>query len=45
VGRRTARSRPLTASPGDQPDQFIVANANVLARFRRAGEHDRARCP
>jgi hypothetical protein len=31
--------------PGDQPDQFIVANAPALARFRAAAEHDQPRCP
>lgn len=30
---------------GDQPDQFIVANAAILARFRRAAELDQPRCP
>ncbi|MFL5818534.1 MAG: hypothetical protein ACJ76L_13155 [Conexibacter sp.] len=30
---------------GDQPDQFIVANAAILARFRRVAELDQPRCP
>lgn len=30
---------------GDQPDQFIVANAPVLARFRAAAGRDQPRCP
>jgi hypothetical protein len=30
---------------GAQPDQFIVENAEVLARFRRAAERDQPRCP
>ncbi len=30
---------------GDQPDQFIVANAAILARFRRTAERDQPRCP
>lgn len=30
---------------GDQPDQFIVANAAILVRFRRAAERDQPRCP
>jgi hypothetical protein len=29
---------------GDQPDQFIVENAPILVRFRRAAERDRPRC-
>lgn len=30
---------------GDQPDQFIIANAPRLARFRVAAERDAQRCP
>ncbi|HEU4702093.1 MAG TPA: hypothetical protein VFS37_06375 [Conexibacter sp.] len=30
---------------GDQPDQFIVEHAAVLARFRMAVERDQPRCP
>jgi len=30
---------------GDQPDQFIVTNAAILARFRLVAERDQPRCP
>lgn len=30
---------------GDQPDQFILAHASGLARFRAAADADQPRCP
>ncbi len=30
---------------GDQPDQFILAHAPALGRFRAAAERDQPRCP
>lgn len=34
--------RPIA---GDQPDQFILAHAPALGRFRAAAERDQPRCP